>query len=194
MSVLPDSIEALAAEVRHWAEKVGGKGPGATIGAEEMAGFLFDIAARLEGLKPGNGAKLREAVEKICNAITIDGNMASTSLSLFDFRSIAEAALKEPARNCDRHATADEAEKVFDRLCNGRGLHCGPHCWYYEEAGDCRFAWAWDTEPHDWSNRPTTAHNGRDGAEASQHPRTAEEGHRGQTEGENTGGTEGERK
>jgi hypothetical protein len=47
---------------------------------------------------------------------------------------------------------------------------------------------------HDWSNRPTTAHNGRDGAEASQHPRTAEEGLRGQTEGENGGGTEGERK
>lgn len=43
---------------------------------------------------------------------------------------------------------------------------------------------------HDWSNRPTKAHNGRDGAEASQHPRQEEEGPTWQARRQN-GGAEG---
>lgn len=53
--------------------------------------------------------KLRAALEKICEAIAIDGNTARTSLSLFEFRGIAETALATPLRNCDRFRNADEA-------------------------------------------------------------------------------------
>ena len=62
---------------------------------------------------------------------------------------LVEKALEEPERNCDRHGTAKEAEAAFRKLCKGRG-ECGPHCWYHD-GGDCRLAWAYDTEPHDWS-------------------------------------------
>jgi hypothetical protein len=91
----------------------------------------------------GNSAKMREALEKIRNAIAADEHAAKTSLSLFDINSIVKSALASQPRNCDV-GTAEEQSKRFCAFC--RAQHAEPcyECALLEASrkGRCEFAWA----------------------------------------------------
>jgi hypothetical protein len=91
----------------------------------------------------GNSTKMREALEKIRNAITADERVAKTSLSLFDISSIVMDALSAPPRNCDV-GTAAEQSKRFCAFC--RAQHAEPcdgcACFEASRKGRCEFAWA----------------------------------------------------
>lgn len=68
------------------------------------------VGASTPGPAPvGNAAKMRAALERILEGITIDGNRATLHIPIAEIGSIAETALATPVRNCDRFRNADEA-------------------------------------------------------------------------------------
>lgn len=98
------------------------------------------ISKKQEG--DSNSAKMREALEKIRDAITVDERMAKTSLSLFDINSIAKSAISAQPRNCDV-GTAAEQSRRFCAFCRVRTEPCdGCTCLEASRKGRCEFAWA----------------------------------------------------
>ena len=120
-------------------------------------GAADGAAAARQG--PGNGARMWDV-------------LAWLELELPDgpVRDEVAKVLDEPARNCDRFDDDDDAFAAwYGSLKDGDVVRV-------------RDAFQWL-----YAKAPTTAHNGRGGAEASQHPRQEEEGRRGQTRGQSEG-------
>ena len=123
---------------------------------ETEAAHKRDIDRELDKLwkRIGNKTKLREAVERclavlkridwLGDGVFPNGKFVSPELLARAIQE-AEAALAEPARNCDKYATADEALKAQEQMFNDSNFANGecklgcPEC--DNPRVGCKIAW-----------------------------------------------------
>ena len=70
---------------------------------DRLKGKVKELEART-----GNVGKMRSALERIRNGITIDGNTATLTIPISEINGIAETALASPIRNCDTMPPIDK--------------------------------------------------------------------------------------
>ena len=95
----------------------------------------------------GNAAAMREALERIRSAMIADSGMGPTTAFHALVDELTQAALSEPARNCDV-GTAEEQKARHDRFCSRHyKAECVDSqcfgCPAHEEKTetDCEFVW-----------------------------------------------------
>ena len=109
MSEIQDSAAIIAADMRQLADDI--EAGRAIVGQSVWRSY----AGRVEAIGTGNIAKLREALKDIGRIVEqIRLLYSDYPYEIHVIARKASAALAEPARNCDRFASAEEAWDAYD--------------------------------------------------------------------------------
>ena len=88
----------------------------------------------------GNAAALREALERVVEIADREWKSFRETSAMKEMRDVCTSALAAPARNCDRYATPDAAERAFDDYCHDRRENPVEVC-RRKSCRDCQREW-----------------------------------------------------